>query len=151
MKLPLTFSLHSLLAFLEFLNINNISPRVIQNYLSSLKNFAKIRGWDISPFHHKLVLDYIRSITINSSFSPAPKGIFDLKTLALIIQTCDLLNDPLCTRQPFSWPFLPSLGCQILPHTQSKNFNPIHTFLRQDIIFPPWGSCPLEVDKDSSR
>ena len=94
MDLPVVASLHSLLAFLEFLHINNMSPRVVQNYLSSLKTFAKLRGRDTSPFDHKLVLDYVRSLAINSRFSPVPKGIFDVKSLAQIIQTCDLLNDP---------------------------------------------------------
>ena len=143
MNLPLTFSLHSLLAFLEFLNVNNISPRVIQNYLSSLKHFAKIRGWDISPFHHKLVLDYIHSIAINSSFSPDPKGIFDLKTLALIIQTCDLLYDPPLYKAAFLLAFFAFLRMSnIAPHSKQK-FQPHTHFLRQDIIFAPPGAHDL--------
>ena len=139
MNLPLSFSLYSLLAFLEFLNINNMSPWVIQNYLSSLKNFAKSRGWDISSFDHKLVLDYSRSITINSSFSPVPKGIFDLKTLALIIQTCDLLNDPPLYKAAFLLAFFAFLRMSnIAPHSKQK-FDPHIHFLRQDIIFGPLG------------
>ena len=83
-----------------------MSPRVIQDYLSSLKTFVGARAWDTSPFVYRLVLDYLRSITINSSFSPVPKGIFDLKTLAQIIQTCDLLNDPPLYKAAFLLAFL---------------------------------------------
>ena len=93
MNLPVSF-LHSILAFLEFFHMNNISSRVIQNYHSSLKNFARTRGWDTSAFNHQLVSDYVRSIILNSAFSPIAKGSFDLKTLAAIIQSYDLLSEP---------------------------------------------------------
>ena len=143
MNLPIEFSLHSILAFLEFLYINNMSPRVVQNYLSSLKTFAKLRGWDPLPFEHKLVLDYVRSITINSHFSPVPKGIFDVNTLAQIIHTCDLLSDPPLYKAAFLLAFFAFLRMSnIAPHSKQK-FDAHKHFLRQDIIFAPPGAHVL--------
>ena len=134
------FSLHSLLAFLEYLYVNNMSPGVIQNYLSSLRTFARLRGWDISPFEHKLVLDYVRSITINSHFSPVPKGNFDVKTLAQITQACDLLDDPPLYKSAFLLAFFGFLRMSnIAPHSKQK-FDSQKHFLRQDIIFAPPGA-----------
>ena len=150
MNLPVGFSLHSLLAFLEYLYvnnlsfleylyINNLSPGVIQNYLSSLRTFARLRGWDISPFKHKLVLDYVRSITINSHFSPVPKGIFDVKTLAQITQACDLLDDPPLYKSAFLLAFFGFLRMSnIAPHSKQKFDSQKH--FRQDIMFAPPGA-----------
>ena len=116
-----------------------MSPRVVQNYLSSLKTFAKLRGWDTLPFEHKLVLDYVRSITINAHFSPVPKGIFDVKTLAHIIHTCDLLNDPPLYKAAFLLAFFGFLRVSnIAPHSKQK-FDSQKHFFRQDIIFAPPG------------
>ena len=46
MDLPLQFTIHSVLAFLEFLYVNNISHRVIQNYVVSLRTLANRYDWD---------------------------------------------------------------------------------------------------------
>ena len=110
MGLPPTFTLHSLLAFLEYLYVNHLSPKVILNYLSSLKTFARAHGASSAPFSHQLIAAYVRSISINSSFSPLPKGIFDLNTLLLMIRACDLLDDPPLYRASFLLAFLDFLG-----------------------------------------
>ena len=107
MSLPLDLSVKSLLAFLEYLHSNSLSSKVILNYLSSLKFAARQYNWDLGIFSHHLILAYTRSISINPSFNPTPRGIFDLKTLAQISTTCNILDDPPST-EPLSYlHFLP--------------------------------------------
>ena len=84
---------------------------VIQNYLSSLKTFARAHGAPSAPFSHHLIAAYVRSISINSTFSPLSKGIFDLNTLLLMTRACDLLDDPPSTRPHFYWHSLDFLEC----------------------------------------
>ena len=86
MSLPHHPSPHTLLAFMEFLHANSLSHKVILIYLSSIKKAASRYHWSLSPFSHQSVLTYLRSISINSSFAPTPRGIFDLTTLALIFR-----------------------------------------------------------------
>ena len=44
---------------------------------------------------HVTVAHYLRSISINSTFRPTPRGIFDIRTLYHISKACDNLTDPL--------------------------------------------------------
>ena len=135
MSLPVDLSVHSLLAFLEYLYSNHISYKVILNYISSLKSAAKQYRWDLAVFTHHLIQAYVRSISINSSFNPTPRRIFDIKTLALISSTCDILDDPPLYRAAFLLAFFAFLRMSnVAPHSRFK-FDPNRHFLRQDIIF----------------
>ena len=69
MHQPIDVSVHSLLAFSEFLHQNALSPSVVKNYISSIIKQAKRFGWHTEPFAHHLVSDYIGSITINTDFA----------------------------------------------------------------------------------
>ena len=140
MSLPVDPSVQSLLAFLEYLYSNNLSHRVILNYLSSLKIFAKQYHWDQSIFDHHLLHSYLRSISINSSFHPTPRGIFDIRTLALISSTCHILDDPPLYRAAFLVSFFAFLRMSnVAPHSKFK-FDPNKHLLRQDVIFQPPGA-----------
>ena len=94
MKLPVNFSLHNILAFLEYLYQNCISPQVIKNYVSSLNSMARIYNIPAEDLSHVAVSHYLRSISINSTFRPTPRGIFDIRTMYHISKACDNLSDP---------------------------------------------------------
>ena len=94
MDLPLQFTVHPTLSFLEYLYVNNISHKVMLNYLSSLRSLAKRYDWDPAPLSHQLVTSYLKSISRNLGFNPTAKGIFTLHTLSAISKACDLLSDP---------------------------------------------------------
>ena len=70
MDLPLQFTIHSVLGFLEYLYVNNISYRVILNYLASLRSMAKHYDWHPAVLSHQLVLSYLKSISRNTCFNP---------------------------------------------------------------------------------
>ena len=119
MDLPIDISVHALLAFMEYLYHNSLSPPVIQNYISSIKSQASHYKWNIEPFSHHFVWDYLRRISINHTFSPFHRGTFDLHTLSKLSEACSHLRDPQLYRAAFFGLCSLSLGCQILQHTQS--------------------------------
>ena len=143
MDLPAPPSIHSILAFLEYLYVNSISYKVILNYISSLKKAAIKYSWPSHIFSHRLIQEYLRSVSINSRFTPTPRGIFDISTLSLISQTCEILEDPPLFRAIFLLAFFGFLRMSnIAPHSRYKFDNNKH-FLRQDIIFAPPGAHVL--------
>ena len=135
MLLLVQLSVHSLLAFMEFLHLNSISYKVLLNYISSLKTAGRRYGWDLTPFSHHLVGSYLRSISINSTFAPTPRGIFDLTTLSAISRACDILQDPPLFRAAFLLAFFAFLRMSnIAPHSRFK-FDTNKHILRQDVLF----------------
>ena len=94
-NLPIVISMHNILVFLEYLVNSSISPKVVRNYLSSMASMASFYRITHEALHSEPVKRFLRSITINSSFSPTHKGIFDIHTIYLISVFCDHLSDPL--------------------------------------------------------
>ena len=125
MSLPIEISVHSLLAFLEYLHSKPLSHKVILNYLSSIKSVGRKYKWNLHPFSHHLILSYIRSISINSIN----------RTLALMSTTCNILDDPPSfIRLPFCLFFFAFLRISnVAPHSRFKFDSNTH-FLRQYII-----------------
>ena len=78
--LPQNFLYPNLLAFLEFLHQNSLSPKVIRNYLSSLSSLCSLYQVS-SDCNHPALARFLRSLSINSHFRPTPRGIFDVPTL----------------------------------------------------------------------
>ena len=137
MKLPVNFSLHNILTFLEYLYQNHISPQVIKNYVSSLNSMARTYNIPAEDLSHVAVSHYLRSISINSTFRPTPRGIFEIRTLYHIshFQACDSLTDPLLFRAIFLTAFYAFLHMSnIAPHSL-KAFDVTRHFLRQYLIF----------------
>ena len=131
MQLPIDVSVHSLLAFLEFLHQNALSPSVIKNYISSINRQAKHFGWPTEPFDHHLISDYIRSITINTKFVPRHKGVFDLPTLARISAACESLPDLPLFRAAFLLAFFAFLRMSnIAPHSMHAFDSPVICYAR---------------------
>ena len=119
MEVPVELTVHSFLAFLEYLYINS----------------ATKYHWNPEILSHRLISKYLRSISINSRFAPTPRGIFNLNTLTLISQACDILDDSLLFRAIFLLAFFAFLRMSnIAPHSRFK-FDASRHLLRQDIIF----------------
>ena len=92
-RLPQDFLCSNLLAFLEFLYQNKLSPKVIRNYVSSLSSLCLLYQIP-SDCHHPSVGRFLLSIAINSQFRPTPMGVFDVPTLYHISKASDLFSDP---------------------------------------------------------
>ena len=101
MQLPITISVHNILIFLEYLYNNALSPKVIKNYLSSISAVTSFYHLDTRPLSHPSISRFLRSISINSPFSPTPRGIFTIEMMYQISVACDILSDPLLFRAIF--------------------------------------------------
>ena len=135
MRLPVVLSVHNILVFLEYLYKNDLSPKVIKNYWSSIVSMAKYYRLPDSSLSDSCISRHIRSISVNSRFLPTPRGVFDIKTLYLISISCDMLTDPLLFRAIFLTAFFGFLRMSnIAPHS-AKKFDPRRDFLRQDLVF----------------
>ena len=78
---------------------------------------------------------YMRSISINSHFTPTPKGVWDIRTLYLISLSCDILQDPILFRAIFLVAFYAFLRMSnIAPHSKAQ-FDKSRHLLRKDVIF----------------
>ena len=134
MDLPVSLSVHNILSFLEYLYQNGLSPKVIKNYLSSISSVSKFFNLDVSHLSHIAVSHYLRSISINSSFRPTLRGIFDISTLYHISRACDTLSDPVLYRAVFLTGFFGFLRMSNLaPHSSAK-FDHTRHLLRQDLF-----------------
>ena len=145
MDLQLHFTIHSVLAFLEFLYVNNISYKVILNYLASLRSnyLARRYNWDTSVLAHQLGLSYLISISQNSCFNPPSRGIFSLQILSDISKACNILFDPPLFRGAFLLAFFALLGMSNIALHSEGQFNLLRRILRQDILFfIDWSPCP---------
>ena len=139
LNLPVVISTHNVLVFLEYLVKSSISPKVVKNYLSSIASMASFYRIPHQAIQSEPVKRFLRSISINSSFSPTHRGIFNIHTLYLISITCDRLSDPLLFRPIFLTAFYAFFRMSnIAPHSK-KAFDPTIHILRQDLIFAPPG------------
>ena len=87
-----------------------------------------------------MVLRFLRSISINSTFSPTPRGIFSIEMLYHISLACDILPDPILYRSIFLLAYFGFLRMSnIAPHSLAA-FDSSKHFLRQDLIFGPPGA-----------
>ena len=126
--LPVDFTAQNVLIFMEFLVNNQLSCRVIRDYISSLSSLGRFYGLDTSPLSHPAVSRFLRSLSINSPFRPTRRGIFDIRTLYHISKACDSLPDPLLFRAIFLVAFYAFLRLSnIAPHStrefsHSKHF-----------------------------
>ena len=139
MNQPITLDLQNILSFIQYLAYNNITPKVIANYLSSIRTMAGWYGIPHSDLSHHMVFLLLRSLRINSVVPPTPKGIFDIHTMVKISALCDGTNDPPLFRSAFVLGFLGFLRMSNLcPHSCSQ-FDQNKHLLRKDVIFGPPG------------
>ena len=129
----------AILAFMQFLHENSISPMVINNYLIS-KAVVERLGWPHAPLCHNSISLFIKSISNSASYTPKFKGHFDLPTIRFISQACDILTDPLLYRAIFLTAFYAFLRLSIVaPHSRAS-FSPTIHPLRKDVLFAPPGA-----------
>ena len=110
-KLPILIDLKYVLAFLQFLANNHIQPKVIGNYVSSIRTMASWFNLEHSALSHQHIFLFLRSIRINNPTPPTVKGVFDIPTIEKISKLCEKCFDPLYLGQYFLWPFSASCVC----------------------------------------
>ena len=124
-----------MLTFFEFLAQQNLSPKVIRNYMSSVVTMAKVYHLQHVDTSHVLIPRFLHSLSMNSTYAPTTRGIFDIPTLYKISLACDILQDPLLFRAIFFTVFYGFFHMSnIAPH-RTKDFDFHKHFLRNDLTF----------------
>ena len=132
-----------MLTFLEFLAQQNLTPKVIRNCMSSVITMAKVYHLQHVDTSHVLITRFLHSLSLNSTFAPTPRDIFDIPTLYRISLACVILQDPLLFRAVFLTAFYGFLRMSnIAPH-RAKDFDFNRHFLRNDITFTEDGALLL--------
>ena len=140
-SLPINLSPQNLLIFYEFLVKNHLSPKVIRNYFSSISSLSQFYDLNTHGLSHPVVLRFLRSLSINSTFRPTPRGIFDIRMMYEISKACDSLHDPVLYRAIFLVAFYGFLRLSnIAPHS-ARQFSSSRYFLRKDLIFVHYSGC----------
>ena len=73
------------LAFIEFLQFNGLSPSSISAYIHSLRSKFKSLNIPSVPLHHHSVFLSLRSLALNVPHPRRVKGIFDITTIQSIV------------------------------------------------------------------
>ena len=148
-KAFVAFSLHfssplshlsSLLAFLELLAQNGSKAHTLSSYVSSISHFFKLYDIPSSHLTHRKVLLLIKSVSINSPYSPSYKAILTIPTLSSLILACDSLSYAPVYKAAFLLAFFTFLRLSNIAPSSSSSFDPSRHILRSDIVFGPPGA-----------
>ena len=132
--LPVNLTAQIVLIFMAFLSRNQLSCKVIRNYLSSLSSLAQFYGL-VPPSSFKVFEKFIHQFPLQAD----PMGIFDIRTLYHISKACDSLPDNLF-RAIFLMAFCAFLRLSNIAHHTNRQFSHFKHFLRKDLIFAPPGA-----------
>ena len=135
-QLPL-HHVDSVLVFLEFLVQNGSKSHTLTSYVSVLNHYFKlfdIQTWGIC---HRKVHLFIKSVSMNSVYSPTFKALITIPILQKIVQVCDTIAYGQVYKASFLLAFFAFLRLSNIAPVSSTSFDPSRHFLRGDIIFAP--------------
>ena len=125
----------TVLCFLQFLAGNNLSFRIISNYISAMKHFFMRYKWNERVFEDVLVKRLLRGIQYSSVQKPRPKGLFSLRNIKEISQLCHSYESTLTYRAAFLLAFYGLFRISNLAPTNSCFFDSRRHLLRSDVRF----------------
>ena len=79
----------SLIAYLQFLEFNQISAASMANHLSAIKAKLALFGLPISSFADPRIKYFQKAMILHRPFKATLKKIIDIHTLQLIVRACD--------------------------------------------------------------
>ena len=127
----------TVLAFIEFLQSNGLSPPSISGYVHSLRSKFKILGLPLSPLSHHSVFLALRSLSLNVPHPRRVKGIFDVSALHSIISACLHLPLGYVYAPLFLLAFFAFLRLSNIVPVSPSSFSPLTHLCRGDVIFHP--------------
>ena len=128
-QLPL-HHVDSVLVFLEFLVQNGSKAHTLTSYVSVLNHYFKlfdIQTWGIS---HRKVHLFIKSVSMNSVYSPRFKAVITIPILHKIVQACDTIAYGQVYKASFLLAFFAFLRLSNIAPVSSSSFDPSRHFLR---------------------
>ena len=72
---------------------NHISAKVIRNYFSSISSLSQFYDLWTHGLSYTAVLRFLRGLSIKFTFTPTPRGVFDIRMKYDISKACDSLHD----------------------------------------------------------
>ena len=124
------------LAFMEFLHLNQFSPSNIANYLAGIKAIFIIYCLDHTIFSDNRIQLYLKSLKINRPFKPHIPQIVDEYLLARIVSACDHFPNQIVFKALYTISFFSFLRLSnLLPHS-IKTFDVSTQLCRGDIFSP---------------
>ena len=124
-----------LLAFMEYLVVNQISPANISNYLAGIRAQYIVFNLDTACFQHQQIQYFLKALKINRPLQPKLHKHIDIQLLASIIQVSETLHHPNIFRPLYILAYFSFLRLSnILPHTVST-FDYTRHLSKGDVIF----------------
>ena len=123
-----------LLAFMEYLVLNQISPANISNYLAAIRAQCIVFNLNTACFQHQQIQYFLKSLKINRPLPPKiHKHIDTTQLLTSIIRITETLHHPQVFKSLYIFFSFLRLS-NILPHTISTFDNTRH-LAKGDVIF----------------
>ena len=85
-------SLHSVMAYLEYLALNKVSVHMVANNIAAIKANFVMYGIDHSVMEHQRVKYFFKSMRINRSLSIPVRNVMSLQNLVDIVHLCDHIS-----------------------------------------------------------
>ena len=85
-------SLHSVMAYLEYLALNKVSVHMVANNVAAIKANLVMYGIDHSVMEHPRIKYFLKCMRINRPLSVPVQNIISLQNLVVIAHLCDHIN-----------------------------------------------------------
>ena len=129
----------SLIAYLQFLETNQISAASMANHLSAIKAKLALFGLLLQSFSDPRIKYFQKAMTLHRPFKVTLKKIIDLNTLQLIVRAFDFTYMGQVFKDVYTIAFFSFLRLSnLVPHS-NKLYSPLYRLARADIIFAPFG------------
>ena len=92
-----------LLIFVEFLHINGVKIPTIRNYPSAVKHYFLLYSFPVHMFQNRRLQIFMRSISINATYTPKLKRVFTIDILTSFVTHCPTVFS---SKPSFWWRFL---------------------------------------------
>ena len=130
-------SSHTLLCFMEFLAQNQYSHANIANYMAAIRASFIMYAIPTVPFRDERLQLFIKSVKINSKFTPTIHSSITVDILEKILQVCIVLPSPEIFTALYLFAFFSVLRLSnILPHS-IKAYDCTRQLCWGDIILQP--------------
>ena len=130
----------TILAFLEFMAQNGSSAPSLLNHVSALRHFFKLYDLSDLCLSHRKVHLLIKSVSINSPYSPRYKTNFTIPILLDLAKECDKFSPGHVYKAIFLVAYFAFLRLSNMAPPSSSSFDPSRHFTRGDVIFGPPGA-----------
>ena len=123
------------LAYMEYLHRNGMSPSNITNYITGIRAFHILYGLNTDQFRDQRIPLFVKALQINRPLKPTIVLALDVNLLEQILGACQQLQFPLVFKSLYLFCFFSFLRLSnILPHSASA-FDNSRQLCRGDIIF----------------